>query len=880
MLLRIEVFLPEGKGGMIPESDNPKPSQTLYACPATVANRRKLSDGDKRNDNEDDETVDGDDENNGSDPNAGLVATIGRKGDVDILFGTDKSISRQHALLRFVAPRSVPKNNAKRRATTRGKNKGDREEGDNKDTTTLGCFMEPRDEDERSACEDSPCGMCLVLENKGKSGSYIPSEDKCATNGDHEEPNRKKDDTADDSDATMDDEGIGAGGDNHSSQQRDYGTATSLSTQLGEIIVSRKNMSPSQKLPSLSATIQHHFGRSTPVKLTKIDADESRVLKFHDVCLDGDKNNETTSKNPSILIQFGCALLPTIKITKIPMTVVFSSGVLSPIQNSLRLCGGLSQEAGTPPRGESETGSRTTHLVTPERMAVAKQLIAWCYGVPIVSPDFLLALADHSDLKDPFPLPSDFPAKSTDTNAFWEWTPDPNLLSNYIMISVDPLSEVEQAEALAVAAGAKVERFYDKKKKHTKARVQALLKQARSLLETASDDTSDPQQQQVVLLSAKAKSKWSNTNTTLLLKQLKEDLLIPTVNTKILAKTITQQESVLVGLEPISSANNKSRSKDQKSDPKITSEAKIVDDAGRSPVAKHDVGETERQLRRNDNPNLKRKPKETTEAEAMKMESKSISGDESPFDDGVSSSNKGNKINERNHAEEIPSQSRKRRKVDSMEQEQEEKLNTAAADNEDSVVLEARVSSQKLHSTTTRKTKKDIDNKNGQSRLERADANGWFKSAPKDDHTRARWRRRASEAYETKTGIELESSASSSGDPRIHITAMMGETTHDSTDRRRPNSSKYTTTNAIQNRGRNNRNVPNFKSFRKNFIPMANLTEEVVVLVDSAISQASQRPKELSAEELELRENERIAEALFKGDPALGMAKRKRQRRN
>ena len=60
---------------------------------------------------------------------------------------------------------------------------------------------------------------------------------------------------------------------------------------------------------------------------------------------------------------------------------------------------------------------------------------------------------------------------------------------------------------------------------------------------------------------------------------------------------------------------------------------------------------------------------------------------------------------------------------------------------------------------------------------------------------------------------------------------------------------------------------------------MTDPDEEVVVLLDASLPNARQAPKELSAEELELRENERIAEALFKGDLVPGMGKKKRRAR-
>jgi hypothetical protein len=711
--------------------------------------------------------------------------------------------------------------------------------------------------------------MCLVLENKGKSGSYIASRDESVGEDGDDEHGDEKDGVAD-SDATTDDEGAAVGANDNNSTQRNYGTATSLTTQLGEIIISKKNLSPSQTLPSLSGAIRHHFGSDTPVKLTKLDADESHVLNFDDSCNDKDdegNDGASNSENPSMLIQFGCAQLPTIKITRIPMTVVFSSGVPSPIQNSLRLCGGILQEVGTLPRRETNGTSGTTHLVAPERMAVAKQLIAWCYGIPIVSPDYLSAIGDHSALEDPFPLPSDFPAKAADTNAFWDWTPDPKLLSGYTMISVDPSPEVEQAEGLAEAAGAKLALFYEKQKKHTKAKVQAFVKRARALLEETADDAASTSKHQIVFLSSKDKSKWANANTTLLLKQLKEELLIPPVSSKILAKTIAKQESVLVGLEASSNSSSNSssssskskdrRSKDENNDSTITVESARVD-AGQVPAAKDGKDSSqsqEWQLRKRDRPNHKGKQRENRSAEAMEVEIQSRSGNGNKNDDGIKES------------EEIVAQPRssKRRKVDHQDQRQQISDHEAAASPTASA-------SDEPHSK--KPFEKKFNSTNTPTSFARVDANGWFRAAPKNDHERSRWRQRASEAYQKETGSALEPSASTSGDPRIHIEA---KTTSSSTTSRRSKGNKGNT-NEHNRILQNNRNLPNFKRFRKNLVPIADSNEEVVLLLDAALSQASQAPRETSAEELELRENQRIAEALFRGEP--GMGKKKRRVRN
>ena len=803
MLLKIEVFPPPaGKGSQA--------SQTLYVSPSTVMNRY----GAKGNDGDDDAT---DQEEEESNPNAGLVATIGRKGDVDILFGTDRSISRQHAMLRLVASkRKKPKRKGRGKAAAK----------DNSENQ--GCSVEPRNDGEQSACDESPYGMCLVLENKGKSGSYIPSRDESIGTETMDDDKHKD---GHDSDATTDDEGTSAN--IPQSSQRNYGTATSLTTQLGEVIVSRTKLSSSQKLPSLSDAIQDHFGNETPVQLTKIDADESLVLK-----LDGSLGKD--SNDLSVLVQFGCALLPTIKITLIPMVVVFSSGIPSSIQESLRLCGGLAQEPGSLPRNEKDPTTKTTHLVATERVAVAKQLIAWCYGVPIVSPDFLVALRKHSSLQDSFPKVADYSPTATDTNDFWDWKPDPKLLQNYTMISVDPSPEVEQAEGLALAAGASLEKLYEPKKKPTKAKIQIYTERCNELLQEAAD-ASPPKT--VVLLASKTKSKYSNNNTTNFLKHLREELSIPSVGSKILAKTITKQEAFLVGLEPnapsTASTNNNAR-------PNATDTNMV--DAEQTPQS------PEWQLRNTVKSPLKREHEEVCKEKAA-TEMKGNSSN-------VQRNSKRTPVAEKDKPTSEESRSSKRRRVEPLKQEDkddDENDFILPADDDDPVSLEANCNDEPQSSTN--------HNSNKIIAFEKADSNGWFTAAPKDDRERSRLRKRAAEVYQKETGIALEPSASTGF--TIHVDPMADSTNQISNEVR----GGYAMV-----RQRNNDNVPNFKRFRKNNVPRTD-PEEVVILVDATFTNGN-TPEEVSAEELEMRENQRLAEALFNGEPVPGMVKKKRRARN
>ena len=233
MLLQIDVY-PNGVGS----SGSQKPSQTLYANPATRGGK-------------------------GSDNDIGLIATIGRKSDMDIAFGREKSMSRKHAVLRFVAPKI-----------------DDDDDGE--------YFVEPRNKQESAACENSPYRMCVVLESTGKSGSFVASRDDDATP--KIEP--KKNAGVESDDETTDDEG---------NTQPTQSYATSMATQTGEMINNAEI--------SISNAIRNHFG-DVPVKLLKVDANENQILQLGGTVEkaegdnDGNNSHEDVNKNTtSIIIQ-------------------------------------------------------------------------------------------------------------------------------------------------------------------------------------------------------------------------------------------------------------------------------------------------------------------------------------------------------------------------------------------------------------------------------------------------------------------------------------------------------------------------------------------------------------------------------------------------
>ena len=725
MLLQIDIY---------PNGGSDSHSQTLFVNP-----QRRKKDGD------------GKDKNDGD---IGLIATVGRKVGMDIVFKDEKSLSRRHAALRFVATKT----------------------GNNNNDNDNGYFAEPRNEEETSACENSEYGICLVLENTGKVGSYVASRDETVQTKDEEQMNNnnnKNNNGVDSDDETTDDEG------NNVSQhptQLSQMYATSMSTQTGEKI--------DDAPPRISNAIRNYFGNHA-VKLLKLKENENQILSFDNTTTNNDEDNDNTNEEQDsnnrngpvpIMIQFGSTndqfTQPTIKITRIPMNVVLSSTVPSTVRDSLRFCGGLIQNGGLPRDGE------TTHLIVTEQMPVAKQILAWCYGIPIVSPNYIQALNDHEDIYEPFPDCSNFPP-TNDNNTFWDYEHNKKLLSNYIMLSADESSEFE-SEHLAVAAGGCVERLYDAGKKPTKAKVNTFTKHVESLLSDNKNSTTT-----VVLLSSSgSNSKSKSANINLLIKKIK-DLGIETLTPKVLAKAITKQEPDLIALKngTITSTTEKSKSESAAEDSTL--------EVQKRPKSNHDDAQD-------------RVPDNNDDSSYLVSEA-------TPAISVVKDMNSNNNNRNKRKAITIPHEHQVQQRA-----------------------------------------------------LEGADANGWFVVAPKDN--RERMRQVASEAYKRKTGGDIERSASTNGVVQIIITPTMTESP--------PSSSSLI---GRQRHGRPSQrggDVPNFKKFKKNSFRPVGPNDRVVLL--QSTSSTRQNHHELSAEQREIEEDQRLADALFRGDPVPVQRKRRR----
>jgi hypothetical protein len=147
MLLRIDAYPAEA-----PSHQRPQP---LYACLATSASGTDDADM------------------------AGRLLTIGRKTG-HVVFGGDKSVSREHCILRLVSANKTHQQHVVGISNTR-----------------IPPPMKPRNPEEIKAC-DNDLQMCVVLENIGKVGSFVVQE-RVPTLNDSNDKNDNSD-TDDDTD--------------------------------------------------------------------------------------------------------------------------------------------------------------------------------------------------------------------------------------------------------------------------------------------------------------------------------------------------------------------------------------------------------------------------------------------------------------------------------------------------------------------------------------------------------------------------------------------------------------------------------------------------------------------------------------------------------
>jgi hypothetical protein len=734
MLIRIDVY----------PDNSPQSTETLYASPANIVNNPNVDDNSQ-----------------------GRLVTVGRKG-TDVVFPTEKAISRSHAVIRCVSSKGA--------------------------TGWDGCCIEARNEEESLACERSPYLMCLVLENLGKAGSFVVTPVD-ATNSAKEQKSKDKKDN-DDTDDETDDEEITS-----QQQQSHLSQAINTSSLDGGFV------------PALSRATQELHGPDS-VKLTRLDVGKNHILPLGTSDEDWDGNN--SHRSSVVAIQFANAC-NTMKISLVPFHVVFSNtSKVETLRTSLRFCGGLAMDL---PRA-----GRTTHLVTDELTPVAKQLISWCVGIPIVTPEFLKAYVGRKTLQDPLPTANDYLAemktKVSGNVIFWSLKPNQELLSRYVLLSVDP----DESERLAESAGTHVVSLYSFDTEDL------AMKHALELLERYRESST-------ICFCIETTNR-SPSKARSLHRMLTKQLGVLSIGLRHLAKAISQQSSTLLG--PGGQEIGLSISRISSAEGSIGDDGRTWSAASQSfAVASQSLFSQPSRARYDGN-------------------------EGSNFnDEDIKPSRKESKI-----PETIPVLSTAKVREE-KEDGQEQAIQAAGMSTKGKTNASASVGSRKAH----------------QQPLGASDTNGWFTIAPKDDDTRALLRQQASAAYQKASGISLERAAPTSvGSVRIacvppplsSLSSLESQSPNDSFSsfysigRGGASGTSYNNMNNNASGG-----IPNFKKFRKNVVPKSSSDIRRIVLREF-ISEKTDKQRQMNEQQQELEEEQRLADALFRGDGTVGPRKRRR----
>ncbi|GAX09998.1 hypothetical protein FisN_11Lh007 [Fistulifera solaris] len=318
------------------------------------------------------------------------LLTIGRK-DGDVLL-TDKSVSREHVILKVASTI-------------------------NREKTYLASTPE-----EKAACEEDDDGLCLVLHNVGKLGTYLCMEE----DREHNSLNNGEDSSG--TDETDDEEAIKA---------------------------SQKDQNP---VMVSAATKQFFHGK--PVRLKEISS--PLVLK-------------ALSKNDGRVVlqcgKLGTTIVLTRKVIEVLVSGTGPHGYSDwKKANFYKL--GLRQSS-------RFVLGRTSMVLSQKRKLSLHQISAWSRNLPIVTFDYLYAYVNaRKSLSDPlFPLnPKDY-EPAADTHQFWGNLADPKLLSSCTLLS----TAESDMKTLAEAAGATVEKLYDEGSKTSTAE---MVKRAQLILDS------------------------------------------------------------------------------------------------------------------------------------------------------------------------------------------------------------------------------------------------------------------------------------------------------------------------------------------------------------------------------------------------------------
>ena len=353
----------------------------------------------------------------------GEILTVGRKNSL-VCLPDDKAVSRSHASVRLVSVHAA-----------------DGADGDGGQTTLLGdeLVMEygrPETEWERAACSSSPTGtVCVVRDNGSKFGTFVGVDEGMlekylpAPAGRTAEGEKDEDATDDETD----DEGAanGAGGKNQFTIKEPEGNQ---SAALGLLHPGDEG------------------GGDVPTKFVELKKGGLATMPL--LQLSHSDPARPGAPQPSVTLFFG-TMGSAVRLTLVPMNYVFSSirkADLAPVVASLKYVGATHSDRWDP------TGS--THLVTSEKKAAAKGIMAWCCRRPAVTKEYVAALVGRRNAGDPLPDPMEYvpPGKDWDKDLMVSDKPC-EALKGYRMATMAD----DDSEALSASAGAEVLRLHDEK---------------------------------------------------------------------------------------------------------------------------------------------------------------------------------------------------------------------------------------------------------------------------------------------------------------------------------------------------------------------------------------------------------------------------------
>lgn len=260
--------------------------------------------------------------------------------------------------------------------------------------------------EEIEACHASCDGVCLVLENLGKLGSFVVVEKPT------KKPTKKAPQQAqDDEDATDEDEDVSM-----SIQQSQTG------------------------LPPLSNATRALVDDPSQVTLHAVPPNESVVLT--QLAL----TQQYTPENPRVIIQIG-KTGSTLLLTRKPFRFMLGSSDKADYP-SLKQLHKIDAHWIQP---ADDQGSSLTHHVTPARQFTTRQLISWLLGRTFVHPDYLQALLNRTNAADP--MPPTIPPPAEDGAAFSAHAPTVSWAA-WTFLAYEQRDQ--EVAALAKAAGASV----------------------------------------------------------------------------------------------------------------------------------------------------------------------------------------------------------------------------------------------------------------------------------------------------------------------------------------------------------------------------------------------------------------------------------------